>query len=137
MNRFLRHSVLFLFAASALIVGIGCSDRLPPLPPTVPISAKVTLDGKPLQKARIAFSPALPGPASNGQVVNGEVLDLWTNGQKQGVAIGEYTVTIYDQPMEANAVDLVPDKYGLLSEGISVTVTEAGPNEFLFELKRK
>ncbi|EAQ81407.1 hypothetical protein [Blastopirellula marina] len=137
MLRTLRLSLSLFFAASAFSVWTGCSDRLPALPPTVPISAKVTLDGEPLQKAQISFSPALPGPASNGQVVNGEVLDLWTNGQKQGVAIGEYTVTIYDQPMEAGAVDLVPDKYGRIREGISVTVTAEGPNQFLFELNRK
>ncbi|MEW4562615.1 hypothetical protein AB1K70_08825 [Bremerella sp. JC770] len=116
---------------------LGCSNSNPKLPPTVPVSAKVTLDGKPVPKALIAFSPTTPGPSSNGRIENGEVVDLWTNGQKQGVIVGDHKVTIYDDDNETGSIDLVPDRYGQIARGFDVTVSEEGPNEFDFQLKRK
>ncbi|MHC2067029.1 hypothetical protein ACYFX5_06130 [Bremerella sp. T1] len=125
-----------LLLLGGLALGVGCSDSSPKLPPTVPISAKVTLNGKPLPKALIAFSPVESGPSSNGHVRDGEVVELWTNGQKQGVIVGDHKVTIYDDDIESGSIDLVPDKYGRIDKGIAVSVTEEGPNEFVFELKK-
>ena len=118
-------------------VAIGCSDSGPKLPPTVPIHAQVTIEGKPLSKALIAFSPVDPGPSSNGRVENGEVVDLWTNGQKEGVIVGEHKVTIYDDDIESGSIDLVPNRYGQIDKGFDISVSEEGPNEFTFDLKRK
>ncbi|MFI4876763.1 MAG: hypothetical protein ACIALR_15540 [Blastopirellula sp. JB062] len=136
MPRLHRLCCLALFATLAVSSG-GCGNAGPVLPPTVPITAKVTVDGQPLRKAKISFSPAESGPTSNGIVVDGDVVELWTNARKPGAVIGDHQVTIYDQPMEAEPLDLVPDRYGRISGGIPVVVTEEGPNEFLFELSRK
>ncbi|MBA2114135.1 hypothetical protein HOV93_12910 [Planctomycetes bacterium FF15] len=113
---------------------LGCGNSGPQLPPTVPVTAKVILNGKPLMEAEITFSPVSSGPSSNGQVIQGEVVNLQTNAQKPGVALGEYKVTIYDQPVEFGGRELVPDKYGRLNDGFVATVTEDGPNEFTFAL---
>lgn len=120
-----------------LAVVLGCSDSGPKLPPTVPIQAKVTIEGKPLPKALIAFSPVEPGPSSNGRIEDGNVVDLWTNGQKAGVVVGKHKVTIYDDDIETGSVDLVPNRYGQIDNGFEVSVSEEGPNEFVFDLKRK
>ncbi|MBA2116032.1 hypothetical protein [Bremerella alba] len=137
MRRSLATTVLLAPVTVCLAVALGCSDTGPKLPPTVPISAQVTLDGKPLSKALIAFSPVNPGPSSNGRIENGEVLDLWTNGQKAGVVTGEHKVTIYDDDNETGSVDLVPNHYGRLDKGFEVSISKDGPNEFVFDLKRK
>ncbi|GAA4423139.1 hypothetical protein [Bremerella cremea] len=127
----------YALSAAPLIALAGCGDPGPALPPTVPVTATVTLDGQPLSKALIAFSPEEPGPSSNGRVEAGQVLDLWTNGQKQGVIVGKHRVTIYDDDIESGSIDNVPDRYGKIDGGIEVTVNKEGPNEFTFELKKK
>ncbi|MEW4562452.1 hypothetical protein AB1K70_07995 [Bremerella sp. JC770] len=129
---------MFLLAnVLALSCLTGCGPTSLQLPKTVPVAAKVTLNGKPLEEAEITFSPVASGPSSNGKVVDGNVVNLQTNAQKPGVALGQYQVTIYDQPLEYGGRDLVPDQYGRLEGGIEVEVTEGGPNEFLFELVEK
>ncbi|WP_144971874.1 hypothetical protein [Bremerella volcania] len=65
----------------------------------------------------------IPGPSSNGQ--------------KQGVVVGDYWVTIYDHDIESGSVDWVLDRYSRIDKGFDVSVSEEGPNEFAFELKRK
>lgn len=137
MRRLLATTTGLAPIALCLPLLLGCSNSNPKLPPTVPVSAQVTIDGKPLPKALIAFSPVEPGPSSNGRIENGEVVDLWTNGQKQGVVVGDHKVTIYDDDIESGAVDLVPNRYGQIDQGFDASVSEEGPNEFVFELERK
>lgn len=137
MRKSIVNAVLAAPSILCLAVALGCSDSGPKLPPTVPVHAQVTIEGKPLSKALIAFSPVTPGPSSNGRVENGEVIDLWTNGQKEGVIVGEHKVTIYDDDIESGSVDLVPDRYGRIDKGFDVSVSEEGTNEFVFDLKRK
>ncbi|QDV70478.1 hypothetical protein Poly24_42020 [Rosistilla carotiformis] len=131
---FLRAFALLIAPVCASLLGCGRPD--PQLPPTVAVSAIVTLDGTPLEEAEITFSPSASGPSSNGRVVAGEVIDVMTNGQKPGVTIGEHVVTIYDRPVEAGGRELVPDSYGRFDGGFHATVKEDGPNEFNFELAR-
>ncbi len=131
-SRFVLTAAVFCTSAA-----VGCSDSGPKLPTTVPIQGQVTIDGKPLTKALIAFSPVDPGPSSNGRVENGEVVDLWTNGQKEGVIVGNHKVTIYDDDVESGSIDLVPNRYGQIDNGFEISVSEEGPNEFTFELKSR
>jgi len=137
MRRLNVASSLLSAAGICLMAALGCSEPGPRLPPTVPVQAQVTIDGKSLSKALIAFSPVDPGPSSNGRVEDGKVVDLWTNGQKEGVVVGNHKVTIYDDDIESGSVDLVPNRYGRIDKGFDITVSEEGPNEFKFELKRK
>ncbi|UUO07005.1 hypothetical protein M4951_01520 [Blastopirellula sp. J2-11] len=125
---------LVAFGSIALL---GCYDRGPKLPPTVSVSGSVTLNGQPLPRALITFSPVEPGPASSGQVLDGQIVELRSNGMKSGVVIGEHRVTIYDEDVESGSVDVVPNRYGSLDTAILATVTEEGPNEFAFALERK
>ncbi|EAQ78991.1 hypothetical protein [Blastopirellula marina] len=124
------------FVAFCSIALSGCYDRGPKLPPTVPVSGNVTLNGQPLTRGIITFSPVEPGPASSGQVIDGQIVELRSNGIKSGVVVGEHRVTIYDEDVESGSVDIVPNRYGSLDTALQASVTETGPNAFTFELKQ-
>ena len=76
------------------LLTVGCGDSGPPV---VPVSGKVTLDGKPLSGASVTFVPAgeAAGTFGGSATTDGEgaYTLLNTKGAK-GVSPGDYRVTV-------------------------------------------
>lgn len=73
---------------------IGCSGPSgPPLPKVVPVTGKVTLDGKPLANANLEFIPTAGGVEASGKTNAEGVYELAIRANK-GTPQGNYKVTI-------------------------------------------
>ncbi|WP_139228592.1 hypothetical protein [Planctomicrobium piriforme] len=101
------------------------------------MAGEVTLDGNPLLKGLITFSPVEPGPSANGKIRDGKIVDVRTAGTSAGAVPGEHRVTIFDDDLESGAVDHIPDRYGRLDSPLSARVSATGQNEFQFQLESK
>jgi len=91
-----RSASLSLTACIACLLLTGCETSV------VPVSGRVTLDGKPLAGAVVTFQPRADGPAS-GAPAAGSVGRTDEDGRytlhvikpdQPGAAVGEHTVTI-------------------------------------------
>ncbi len=148
---------LFSTLIVALLAGCNSSD----FPPTMPVSGTVTMAGKPLERLSISFQ--LEGAAARtGFGVTNEKgeFQISTFDQNDGALLGTHTVTISDLPEKSAAAEKntdptalygqpggmfgkpvkkksrIPEKYAHpKTSGLQATVTEAGPNQFTFELK--
>lgn len=118
----------------------GCSENGPP---RVPVSGRVSIDGKPLEQGTILFVPELgtPGPKSGAEIVKGEfALD-----GEQGPGIGKLRVKIqnsrdanaarYDRPPELieQSPTPIPNRYNSHSE-LVIETSETEDNFFEFKL---
>lgn len=145
-------------AALFLAVGLlGCGGGAPPskpLPATVPVSGKVTLNGQPLPDAMVTFRPdgETKGVDSQGMTnAAGEFsLDQIRGGQ--GASLGTYRVTVSrfvtadgkpvvldpaTPPADAGAVESLPTKYSSAGETtLKATVAQTGNDALKFELKK-
>jgi hypothetical protein len=110
---------LCLPLAAALATGCGGS-RL------APVSGKITLDNKPLPKARITFQPTdglNPGVGSSGVADdNGEYTLQPVDGKGSGALVGKHRVEISllkggtnPEDDRQRTVNLVPPQYNLKS----------------------
>lgn len=81
-------------AAAALAAGAGCGRPRP-----VPVKGTVTLDGKPLSGATVAFSPLDPaGHAATGATADDGSFRLTTYEPGDGALPGEYKVIVVQEP---------------------------------------
>jgi|SRR5262245_41379163 hypothetical protein len=138
----MRRIGCLLLLAALPAAGCGKSSKI------VPVSGRVTLDGRPLAEARINFQPqgdALePGPGSSAQTdANGEyTLELVTGGK--GAYVGTHRVYITKFTNQPNPEDdraragpnLVPAKYNLQSE-LTCDVPRGGRTDANFDLFSK
>jgi hypothetical protein len=90
------HLRWILLGCLGAIFALGCGADV------VPVSGRVTLDGKPLAGARVTFQPRAEGAAS-GEPATGSVGQTDEDGHytlrlikpdQPGAAVGEHTVTI-------------------------------------------
>lgn len=81
--------LLLTIVAGLSLSLVGCSDNGPA---RVPVSGKVTLNGKPLSWGSIMFVPegGTSGPKSGAEVINGE----FTVDRKNGPVVGKLRVQI-------------------------------------------
>ena len=142
-NRFVRAFVVAISrsplpaAMMMLIVALeaGCGPSRPAL---LPAEGLVTLDGKPLADAAVAFQPKAGGrPASARTDASGR-FKVGTYTPRDGALPGEHTVTIAavesSGPPNAPVVRwITPKKYSNNQSGLSATVA-AGSKEFTFDL---
>ena len=97
-----------------LLLALGCSG--PKIPKTVPVSGRVTMDGKPLVNALVMFSPEdsknqRTQEASGFTDENGSYsLKLNINGTP-GVAPGRYVVHIGKMDLENAKGQVIPEAY--------------------------
>lgn len=102
-----RVSVTSLFLAVSMVLLLcifsGCGHRSN-LPPLVPVSGKVTLDGKPIDanlRMQIQFIPdssaGTHGPTGGGGVAADGSYEIVTAGQT-GAIVGTHTVRIIAKP---------------------------------------
>jgi len=60
---------------------------------TAPVSGTVTLDGKPVKKAGVMFSPVEPGPIAMG-TTDDEGRFVLATGKLTGATLGEHRITV-------------------------------------------
>jgi hypothetical protein len=127
-----------VFVCTGLLTGCGSKVKGPQ---RVSVRGQVTLDGKPLSNAIIAFVPqgTMKGPRSAGAIKAGKFeLDA-----KDGPVIGHHRVEITSaveedepvngQPLKPFVVERIPRFYNSNSTLVRETKAD-GTNEFRFEL---
>ncbi|OAI53176.1 hypothetical protein AYO47_05385 [Planctomyces sp. SCGC AG-212-M04] len=136
--RFLSLSLLFVLPLSFF----GCGGASGPELGTV--TGKVMLDGQPVQKATIMFTPEKGPPSYGGTNAQGEYTLMFT-ADKNGAVLGKHTVTIESgnpetddrgKPLPDQKVTKVPRKYTSKAGGLTADV-KAGSNTFDFNLESK
>lgn len=86
-----------LICGCLFVVAAGCGKKAGPDLPLVPVSGRVTFDGKPLTGAMIAFASDLgqvSGRYGSGAVTDEKGCYQLQTGKKPGALEGTYTVTI-------------------------------------------
>ena len=118
----------------AVTVGCGSGDGL------VPVSGEVTYQGKPLEYGTINFiSPN--SKLASGEIVDGKFLGVTTREEDDGLAPGEYQVTIDALDRSAKYRDtmvppsLIPRRYAdYTTSDLKATNEPDKKNELQFEL---
>jgi len=128
-----------------IVVAAGCDAKAARLP----VTGAVTLDGQPLIKGQINFSPqqGSAGPTAGSPVIDGRYAILAERGPMAGKLRVEITalrpttqkkqaVNLATGQMETTSEQesMIPPRYNLDSE-LTAEVTADGPNEFNFNLK--
>jgi len=137
------------------VVSVGCAKTNPPV---VKASGTVTLNGKPLPKVRLEFTPTFTG-------FGGELLAMaeagedggfqFANGLGDGICVGSYKVTVYELPPPEELQEYrpdtparqrayfaslanrpIPEKYGSLALTPLRVEIEAGKTEYQISLDR-
>lgn len=140
-----------ILCAFLLTVGCGKKDSGPRL---IPVTGKVTLDGKAGSGVMVTFVPtgATPGEGGYGLTDSSGAYQLKGRGEKMGVPAGEYKIVCTKMVMPDGS-DFDPSKGVMLADSdakqvlpavysdqqqttLKATVPEQGGN-FDFELKSK
>ena len=102
-------------------VSVSCLEdgKLPP--PSLPVSGKITLDGKPLTTGKIRFHHT-----KKVHFIEQGIIHKGTHQAR--LPVGSYHVLIYKSEPE------VPEKYRTVRSGLMIEVKE-GENRFDFELE--
>lgn len=145
---------LFLLANLALGTWTGCgggggdASR----PQVTPAGGTVLYKGQPVEGAMVVFVPQGHDQGAAGRTDASGKFALQTFDPNDGAVPGEYKVTVtksemaaapaaatsddYEAPTPSQERALLPNRYSKPdSSQLTATVTEAGPNDFTFELK--
>lgn len=124
---------------AAILTASGCGNN-----GRVSLEGTVTLDGRPMEKGYIRFSP-LPGstgPTAGGDVVEGKFVVLPSGGPFVGnfqvqITAADFTGRKVRDPRSGAMIDeytqCLPARYNRQSE-LQAEVTASGPNQFDFAL---
>jgi hypothetical protein len=129
---------------SALAICVGCNSRAS----VVPVSGIITLDGKPLANAYIAFQPIVntgekpPGPGSYGNTdASGAYLLKLMDNDEPGAVVGNHRVEISlkvesddRDPKSRPPAKTLPPRYNKTSE-LQFKVEPGGSKAANFDLK--
>lgn len=144
--------IVCISAITLLLAGCGSSKVA-----TEAVSGTVTLDGKPLSGASVAFSPKVAGEGLAGVATTDEkgfyVLQTPLGAVNAGTAKGEYTVMIRkfetkptgkkikddygDSQDETESVSVLPDIYNDPAKTPLAASVQAGKNVYNFDLETK
>lgn len=142
--------------ASALLIIVvlacaGCGEKTG----VIPISGKVTYQGKPIANARVVFTPKAGGRPADGNTNADGAYRLGTFMAGDGALPGEYSVTVshtdvdvtkppsteitdgsaYEPMKEDAAKSKIPAKYQSPTQsGLKAVVEASGPKVFDFAL---
>src|SRR5262245_49156908 len=137
---------LHLVIAGVALFAAGCGGQK-----IVPVSGRVTLDGKPLVNATVVFQPISdeknPGPGSSGKTdKDGRFTLELTTGKESGALVGLHKVSITayegDGEVPSSGSDIVfrkallPDEYNAKSK-LTFDVPAGGTPEANFDLPIK
>jgi hypothetical protein len=139
-----------LFACIAATTPLGCGSD-DGLGTRYKVSGKVTYKGEPLKKGSINFVPeAADGRAATGEIADGEIKNVSTGGEGDGILPGKYKVAItaledvdlskVSAKYAGGAPDgvalskearkakkLIPEKYGnAIDSGLTADITSNG-----------
>lgn len=104
-------------------------------PQTVPVNVTVTLDGQPVEGARVLLSPANQRRAAAGVTDATGRAALTTFVKDDGAVPGTYRVGISKQEGDKH---LLPARYSTPEvSGLTVEIVAGGPNQFAFELRSR
>ena len=147
MRRFFApvRTVVCALCATAALVCFGCGSAEDNLE-LVPVTGKVTFQGKPLAGAKLMFIPTDPELAERpaAEVDADGAYELMCNEQA-GAPPGKYQVVVMafkpvvetdpDYDSEARPASLIPEKYNNpKTSGFSAVVKEEGANDINFKL---
>ncbi|QDU48860.1 hypothetical protein [Gimesia panareensis] len=132
---------LMLACTAGVLVGCGGGDAGPT---TYPVTGKVTVDGEPLAEGNIIFRDAEGKAASGAGKIEQGAFSFETVAGKKAVVITANreipgkTVAggAPDEPPVPAVEQYLPEEYNEKTT-LEAEVSEAGPNEFTFELKTK
>ena len=132
----------------AIVLAIGCGDGKT----FVPVSGKVTLNGKPLHDATVMFQPVgepgsiVAGEGSAGKTNENGEFTLKSSTGKSGAMVGTHQVSISATDAQVGdhdtrpprggwpKSDKVPSRYNSKSE-LTFPVSSGGTNKADFDLK--
>lgn len=139
------HKRFYLAISSALLsVTLGCGGSDANLPPLVPVTGTITMDGKALESASVTFIPvgATRGNGATGYTDSNGKYELATPGGDKGAPVGQYKVLLSKMvmpdgspyrgesgvaPMDSPAREVLPAKYSDYDQTIlKATVPEGG-----------
>ena len=122
-----------------LIAAIGCTESGPKLGI---VSGTITMDGEPLEGARVTFAPRFPegSPAYSKDLTDEDgYYEMWYQTDRKGVMLGEHDVYIQTEQFQQmedgrniRIPERVPPQYNDETE-LQITVVE-GKQEANFEL---
>ncbi|MBN2296171.1 MAG: hypothetical protein JXM70_27315 [Pirellulales bacterium] len=127
-----------------VIQGCGGTDRLS----TAKVSGLVTLDGKPLSKGTVVFTPAA-GRAATGKIQPDGTFVLGTYATSDGAVLGKHQVAVVARETKSRqggdpaappitGPSLIPERYSnSATSGLTFEVTDDGKNEFNIQLSSK
>jgi hypothetical protein len=125
--------------ATLAVVGSGCGGAY-----DASVSGEVTLDGNPVPRGTVTFSPTQGGPTAYGQIEEDGDYYVQT-GTESGLPVGEYQVTVVAEEPPAvtrtaaggpppSGKSITPEWYRLKdSSGLKYTV-ESGSNRIDLKL---
>lgn len=129
--------VAAIFLACGALAGCRNSDQLE----TAAVTGKITLNGKPLGKGIVIFTPAL-GRAARGLIDAEGAYQLTTYKNGDGAIVGRHgvAVVVADENstggVEGGIVSIVPFKYAVpATSGLEFDVRSSLRNEANFDLK--
>jgi hypothetical protein len=142
-----------MVAVVAMVVFGGCAENAKPYR-TAPVSGVVTLDGKPLVRARVTFmpvpnpqGPSQSGPEASGDTDEGGRYSLKTVFGDAGASIGKNRVMVSTRKTELDpnnpdkskevAKEQVPGKYFTDQSPLWLEVPREGTRGADFELTTK
>lgn len=143
--RVMRWMLIFPLLLLSSLVGCKSEEF-----PVAPISGVITLDGKPLEGAKVGFGPRakpselVAGPGAYGKTDANGAYQLRTLDGKEGAVIGPNKVTISKWKTKtlpngeviALPVDLIPRRYNSDTE-LSFDVAPGGTSDANFDLVSK
>lgn len=140
-----RHCLcVILMMASALTV-IGCSSRVDKWaakrPKTYPAKGRVLWDGKPEEGIVVSLDSKVHKVSASAITDSTGAFKLKTFKTGDGAVAGEHAVRLEKRIVKDPTAEIVveviilPKKYAdAATSGLTATVQEKGPNDFLFEV---
>ncbi len=136
-----------------LLLGCSGSEENPDWAKRAPASGTVLYQGKPIEGAIVTFANNAAQAAATGVTDSAGHFDLTTYTDRDGAVPGQQVVSIrkvdvidkapQDADLSAGGMGpppevhwVIPQKYSIADQsGLTAEVTEAGPNDFTFDLK--
>ena len=138
-----RSRLLLVVVLFVSLTAVGCGSTNTDLPPTAPVTGKVTYQGQPVSNGLVTFHPANGSKPASGQTGKNGEFTLSTFEREDGAVFGKHKVTIkaYQEGQDVSLVPAdkltyaVPKKYvDEATTSLEVEVKK-GSNDIALELK--